>query len=280
MAQETSFKTRVLQLFTMVAFAGAAAALTSNCGGSDGQPTGQGGTSGGGSGGSGGMSGAGGGVNQLVCTGGTLDCTDNGSINPMADGKITDFSPEEWNQPAGKWCNPSGLRGSTFGYPPRTAVDGGSLGGSSSVVTGSYLIDLVVESGGYAGAGLSFDSCVDASAFNAVEFSVALVSGDLTGCIWQLQLQTQEQRPSNLSNPTGGLCDPDAGGCHSYPTASLDVVPTPTRVTVTAPFSSFFNTAVTQDTFTQLVGIQWQANSNGGSCSVVLSIDDIRFITM
>ena len=53
-------------------------------------------------------------------------------------------------------------------------------------------------------------------------------------------------------------------------------------MTITALFAGFSNPAgSTIPTRTQIVGLQWQANSAAGTgtCTVELRIDDIKFIT-
>ena len=53
-------------------------------------------------------------------------------------------------------------------------------------------------------------------------------------------------------------------------------------MTITAPFpGSATQRGSTIPTRTQIVGLQWQANSSAGTgtCTVELRIDDIKFIT-
>ena len=134
---------------------------------------------------------------------------------------------------------------------------------------------------GYAGGGLIFQSCVNAAAFTKVSFSATLTAGSLTGCNWQVQLQTQEQRPSNATNPTGGTCNPDAGtSCYAYPAVMSLAAPTATATTYSEPFTTFSPTSTVTNTRNQLVGIQWQLNSASGTgtCSgVEIRIDNITF---
>jgi hypothetical protein len=148
-------------------------------------------------------------------------------------------------------------------------------------------LTLGVAPGSYAGAGISFESCVDASAFNAFQFSASITSGSLDGCVWQVQLQTQDQRPTTQTSPTGGTCDATATTCYRFPAAINLAVPTATPMTVTLPFADFtLNAEATMAK--QVVGIQWQANSaapldpDGGTqlgCNVEIRIDDIKFVT-
>jgi len=295
--------TRIVRVSMFVAMSGglAALALTANCGGSSGGSTrpGSGGTTGVGGftsagsggttgGGSGGMTGGGtGGVVVNQCpNGGTLDCT-----NPvmLSDGLVTDFSAMQWSTALGKYCDASGLRGSPFGFVGSTLTDGGATpGGMASVDTTArnLKLNLVVAPGSYAGAGISFESCVDASSFNTFQFTASITAGSLDGCVWQVQLQTQEQRPVTQTSPPGGTCNPDAGSCYAFPAAPNLTIPTATPMTITLPFTAFTTNPSMAPMAKQLVGIQWQANSaappDGGTqagCNVEIRIDDIKFIT-
>jgi hypothetical protein len=274
---------------TVIAAALSTAALAMGCGGSGGMRTGAAGTtgSGGGATGNAGSTGTGGTpVTANVCSAsGALDCTSAG-VKMLANGNVTSFGPEEWNNTSGKWCNSSDLRGSHFPYtggttPAVSAVD---------VTTTRFLkLNLTVDPTLYAGGGISFDSCVNATAFNALQFSVKLAtSGSMAGCEWQVQLQTQDQRPTTQGSPTGGTCDPDAGAsCYRFPAAMQLPIPDVTPMTITAPFVNFNNpSGSTIPLATQIVGIQWQVNSgappDGGAqpgCTVELHIDDVKFVT-
>ena len=136
----------------------------------------------------------------------------------------------------------------------------------------------MVTAGQFAGGGLTFDSCVDATAFSAVQFTAAITAGSLNGCTWQVQVQTQDQRPTTDTNPSGGTC---ASNCYRYPATTIAAAPPATPMTITAPFAGFNNPAgSTIPTRTQITGLQWQVNSSGGTgvCTVELRIDDIKLM--
>jgi hypothetical protein len=143
-------------------------------------------------------------------------------------------------------------------------------------------LNLTVAAGGYAGGGLTFDSCVNASGFTSVQFSAAITAGSLTGCSWQVQLQTQDQRPSSATNPSGGTCNPDAGAsCYRFPAVANLAVPTAAASTYTEAFTLFDNpSSSATPTPSQVIGIQWQVNSASsgtGTCTVELRIDNVTF---
>ena len=83
-------------------------------------------------------------------------------------------------------------------------------------------LNFAVTAGQYAGGGLIFDSCVNATTFNAVQFTAAITGGSLTGCAWQVQVQTQDQRASTATNPSGGTC---ASNCYRFPAYAIAAAP-------------------------------------------------------
>jgi hypothetical protein len=200
---------------------------------------------------------------------------------------VTDFSAEQWSTTLGKYCDASGLRGSPFGFPAVTTADGGQMvGGAATVdtVARNLQITVGVPPGAFALGGLSFESCVSATNFNALQFTAAVTGGTLDGCVWQVQLQTQEQRRSTQTNPTGGTCV--ATNCFAFPAAPNLAIPGATPTTVTVPFAAFTTNPAVIPLATQLIGIQWQVNSgappDGGTqagCNAELRIDDIKFVT-
>jgi len=140
-------------------------------------------------------------------------------------------------------------------------------------------LNFTVTAGQYAGGGLIFDSCVNAAGFNAVQFTAAITMGSLTGCILQVQVQTQDERPSTATMPSGGTCNSSTTTCYQYPAFQITPAPPATPMQYSVPFTMFAggtNAAVR----TQVVGLQWQANSMSGTgtCTFELRIDDIKFM--
>ena len=295
--------TTVNKLLRVSALAAMGAGLSfvvffSNCGGSSGtRPTGTGGTTGAAGSGTAGTQGSGGntttGTAGVTGAGGRFTCPSDSVLNcssalTLPDGHVTTFSPEEWSPTDGKYCNAHGLRGSIFSYSGGPTVDGAVISSNAQGVdapNGNFRLTLTAGPGGYAGGGISFDRCINASSFNALRFSAWIASGDLTGCNFKSQLQTFEQRPTTQSPP--GSCDPDAGSCYNFPTSLVTLGMTPQTFTI--KFSDY-TTGVTHANPVpgELVGLQWQiesappADPDGGvqlSCSVELRIDDISFVT-
>ncbi len=195
---------------------------------------------------------------------------------PADDGHVVNFSSREWSGASGKWCNESGMHGAIFSFKGNDPNDSNAI--SVDAKDGSLRLSLSVSSGSYGGGGVAFEAgCLNASAFSGVQFTVAVASGSMTGCSYQLQLQTFEQRPTS-QNPPGG-CDILTTSCYSFPAATGLPAPStditmPTLVSI--PFGSFVGSVMPAPA--QIVGLQWQVNSSTGACTVQLRLDDIAFI--
>jgi hypothetical protein len=261
------------------------------------------------------VTGTGGGAGKFACTASSsLAC--GGSALKLTDGHVLTFSSQEWTPMSGNYCNASGIHGSKFPYSKPAAADsdaaatasatndvdanagnmklvltvgpgdyaGGGLAFDRCIDASAYMkLVLTVGPGDYAGGGLAFDRCIDASAFTALRFTASIASGDLTGCPFVVQLQTFEQRPLTASPPGG--CDPDAGSCYNLPSAAVALTTTPTPFTI--PFTDFTPAGVAPAAG-QIVALQWQLTSGSApddagspqpSCTAEIRIDDIDFVT-
>lgn len=241
--------------------------------------TGTGGASGrGGRGGSTGTGGASGTGGANACPlGGKLDCTTTGSLDITGDGQIVDFSTGQWNPTTAKFCDAHGIDGGLSSY----AGTGSTAAAVVDTTAQNLKLNFTITAGQYAGGRVNFDSCVDARAFNSVQFTASVTAGSLNGCAWQVQLQTQDQRPTTATNPTGGTCNATTTTCERYPSASLTAA-TATATMYTTRFTAFSNPANSAiATPSQITGLQWQVNSNNGTgtCTVELHIDNVKFVT-
>ena len=261
---------------------GAAGAAGRGMGGGSagrGGTTGAGGAAGRGGGGTTGTAGRGGAGGSASCpTGGRLDCTTAGALQLTPDGQVADFTAGQWNATTSRFCDAHGLGGGLSAY----AGTGSTAMAAVDTTAGNLKLNLMVAAGQYAGGRLNFDSCVNASTFNSVQFTASVTMGSLTNCAWQVQIQTQNERPTTATNPRGGTCNATTATCERYPAAALTAA-TMTATTYTTRFTAFDNPAGgTVATPTQITGLQWQVNSgnNGsGTCTVELRIDNIRFVT-
>jgi hypothetical protein len=96
-----------------------------------------------------------------------------------------------------------------------------------------------------------------------------------------VQLQTQDQRDSTATNPSGGTCNATTTTCYRYPAVTGLTAPTATASTYRETFTLFTNpSSSTIATPTQVTGVQWQVNSGSsgaGTCTVELRIDSVIF---
>jgi hypothetical protein len=187
---------------------------------------------------------------------------------------VTDFGTADWSASTMMWCDAHGLGGGLYAY-----MGTGSTSTAAVDTTAHNLkFNFMVTAGQYAGGGISFDSCVNASGFTAVQFTASVTAGSLSGCVLLVQVQTQDERPSTATNPGGGTC---ASSCNMFPAYQLPTAPTATAATYTVMFTQLSNPgSSTIPTRTQIVGLQWQANSGQGTgaCTAELRIDDVKFI--
>jgi hypothetical protein len=232
-------------------------------------------STGGASGAAGGAAGRGGGGaaggGAFVCPlGGALNCSSTGALK-LADGQVTDFSALQWNSTTAQWCDPDGLRGRLFSFSGPS-----SPASTVAVDATAQNLRLDITAKDWAGGGLVFESCVNASTYTSVQFKASLASGSLTGCNWQVQLQTQDQRATTDVDPTGGTC---ASNCYRYPGAFNLAAPSASGTVYTEAFTAFNNPANSAiATASQVVGIQWQVNSTTtNGCTAQLRIDNIKF---
>jgi hypothetical protein len=253
---------------------------TAGRGGSTGT-AGRGGTTGtagaSGRGGRGGSTGTAGATGSCSTTA-RLDCTAAGALDLTPDGAVVDFSANQWNATTSTWCDADGLAGGIYEF----AGTGSTAMAAVDTTARNLKLSLTVSAGQYAGGGVIFHSCVDARMFNSVQFTASVTGGSLNGCALQVQLATQDQYPTTGTNPSGGTCAGAATNCKRYPAVALATAPTATATTFTERFTAFNNPAgSTVPAASQVVGLQWQANSSNGSgtCTVELRIDNAKFVT-
>lgn len=215
----------------------------------------------GGRGGAGGQGGTGGGAPPPT------PCV--GSAPPSA--LITDFSDAVAGNPILFGTAPA-ITGGTFSYAapgltaPVLSLAPGTNGTPALQVAASPGVPTDAGNG-FFGLGLFFDSCVDASAYNAVRFTI---SGTLGGCTIRFAV-TSSENVSPADDPRGACTE-----------ASCFPPSTPIAVagTTVVPFFDFtFPGSPNIVDPTSLIGIQWQMDTPPGvACNANFSIDDITFV--
>ncbi|MES1171979.1 MAG: hypothetical protein ABUL77_01975 [Bacteroidota bacterium] len=230
------------------------------CGGGTGSPRGGTGGTTNGTGGAGtGTGGASTGTGGAGGAGVGFAC--NAMLAPNAN--ITEFTDATAQ---GRWGTaPTTFTGGIFSYSEAgstftAAID---LAAHSFRLMGSVM--------GYAGGGLYFDLCTDASAYSGVRFTIA---GDLGMCALELQVQTNSDKMVE-TNGMKGTC---STGC-SFPSAkNLQTMITGAGPqTITVPFSAFTGGAPVAFSNKEVVGLQWQLTSMT-SCSPNVTIDNVVWV--
>jgi hypothetical protein len=231
-------------------------------------------SSSGGTGGGGGSTGVGGhgGAGQGG-TGQDASAADSGP--PLCTGiaptntSISDFTPDGGT---------SGVSsGGVYTYAatdltaPAVVTSTGSL--VATIATGP----VTTAGNNYAGFGISFNACTDASTYSGVKFNI---SGTLsTGCTIQFSATFSEDAAPSSTAPVGR--DSCTGSC--YPPSKIFALPA-TATDVTVNFADVTGGApLMVIDKARLTGIQWQLNvpattDAGGGCTGSVTIDNVVFV--
>ncbi len=192
--------------------------------------------------------------------------------SPPPSALITDFSDAVAGDPI-LFGTPPQITGGTFSYaapaltPPVLTLATGA-NGTPALAVASNPGQPTDPANGYFGFGLFFDSCVDASAYNAVKFTV---NGTLGDCAIRFAV-TSSENVSPADDPRGTCTE--TTGCYP-PSTQLT-----TTGTIVVPFFGFtFPGSPNVVDPTSLVGIQWQMDTLGVACHASFTIDDISFVT-
>ena len=229
------------------------------CEGHPGAGGGPGGPGHGGAGGSMGLGGAAGAPAPMACIG-----------TPVTSPIITDFSDAVAGSPITFGTAP-GLMGGTFSYagtglvaPALSLVpaSGGKPGQALAVAVNPGVT--TDPTNAYFGFGLYFSSCVDASAYTGVKFTIA---GDLGSC--GISFATTFSDAVSPSDDPRGACT--LASC--YPPS----FPLTTTGTVVVPFDSVSGGSPGTIDPKSIIGVQWQMNTPlGFACAANFTVTDVE----
>lgn len=248
-------------------FAGVVAAVfglaTTACGGDSSDPPES--SSGGSTSGTGGATGSGGndGMSGSGNTG-SFEC----SYTAVPNENITDFAA--WT--GGDWqVDDMSLSGGSFTYNG----DGTTVTATHDAAEENMHIEATVAN--YAGFGLWFGPCTDASAYEGIQFTISGAVGD-SGSL-DFQVQTSRNYPIS-TNDMKGECEGDfSSGCSFNTASAIEVTDTPETVQIPWADLTGGEPIATLDP-TELLGIQWQFNCDSMAeepCAVDVVIDDVSF---
>ncbi len=217
----------------------------------------------GGHAGAGGMTGAGGAPPPpppMACQG-----------TPPASALITDFSDATGSDPITFGTAPN-IMGGTFAYsgtgltPPALSIDtsGSGINGLRVVANPGATAD---GANNFFGFGLFLDSCIDATAYTGVQFTI---TGNLGNC--GINFATNFSETTSPSDDTRGSCTLASCFPGSTPVTSTG--------TVVIPFASASGGSPPVIDPRSIIGIQWQmGQALGAACSADFVISDVTFTT-
>ena len=187
--------------------------------------------------------------------------------------EITNFSSTEWNGITDKFGTGTAI-GGIFSYGG--VKTGSTMALSVDSTNHTLVLSGSVVAGDYAGGGLSFDECVNASAYTGVQFTLGGTTG---GCDLIFNVQTFDEKPPG-TNQVGGC----ASNCYVFPNVKL----TSTSGPITVPFSTLTGGQLIVATALQneVVGLQWQFQSPApvgdggqpGCTGINLTITNVSFV--
>lgn len=213
--------------------------------------------------GAGGMTGAGGGAGggpAMACQG-----------TPPASALISDFSDATGSDPILFGTAPN-LMGGTFAYsgtgltPPALSIDstGSGINGLHVVANPGATAD---GANNFFGFGLFFDSCVDATAYTGVQFTI---TGNLGNCGINFA--------ANFSETTSP--DADTRGTCTLASCFPGSTPVTSTGTIIIPFASAAGGSPPVIDPRSIIGVQWQmGQALGAACTADFVISDVTFTT-
>jgi hypothetical protein len=239
----------------------------SSSGGSSGTGGKGGGTSTGGAPGSGGHGGsAGSGGGGKACGGPAVPADAGVCQLAPCDGLIADFSSADAGIPI-----MGGLTSWSGVVKPTYSVDNGMLNIMEAVSQADHPQ--------YLGTTLYFNNCVDASAYQGVEFTI---SGSVSAACQVIFAANDVAHDDKLTDKAKGQCD--AGSLCYAPNAALPMAVTATPATIKMPWIDGSSVPMVPLDPSHLVGVQWQftvsPTADGGTpqdCTAELHIDDVKF---
>ncbi len=189
---------------------------------------------------------------------------------------ITDFEEASYDAASGAWGDDMSLTGETFEY------DDGQEGtvASHTVESGAMTVANTLNGDGYAGVGLSFGPCVDATDFEGIQITVGGTLAE--GGVFDLQLQTDENYPEGVQDDLGTCVPVDTespwDSCVNNAFRIQGFTPEST-LTYYIPWAEFVGGTPNDLDPRQLRGLQMQfgCDVDKAPCESNVQISDVRF---
>lgn len=191
------------------------------------------------------------------------------SYTAVPNENITDFA--SWSS-GGEWqVDDMSLSGGSFEYTGESST----IAATHDADAENMHIEATVED--YAGFGLWFGPCSDASAFEGIEFTISGTLGS-EGSL-DFQVQTSRNYPIDTANKKGECEGTFSDGCGFNTKSSIVVTDTAEVVQVRWEDLVGGQPLASLDP-SELLGIQWQFNCPSDAeepCEVDVVIDDVKF---
>jgi hypothetical protein len=179
--------------------------------------------------------------------------------------QITDFAGVTGN--ASSWGTDTTLTGGSFTYTGTDSTIELLVANEALGITGSIAADQ------YAGFGLWFGPCTDASQYLGVTFAL---SGDPGETQIVFQLQTSRNYPIDETNQKGECVGSWGSPCASHEAEVVGVTDTPTVYQLRWEDLSG-GAPITDVEPSEILGVQWQLNCGPDGCSPNIVLDDVAF---
>jgi hypothetical protein len=193
--------------------------------------------------------------------------TDGCSKTVPPNANISDFATAT----STTWGDATSLTGTFFTY--QDAATASTMMISVDPTAQNLHVIAHVGAMGYAGFGMAFGPCTNASGFRGISFTVT--GGVPVGSI-ELQLQTHADNNPAVAGGVRGKCDPTAATCRS-PRVGAMITMDPQTVDPTWDLFLGGSPTLTVDT-DELWAIQFQFNGKPLAYDVDITIDDVKFL--
>jgi hypothetical protein len=190
-------------------------------------------------------------------------------------GLIADFSPADGGGPdAGGSTGAIEIGGNVYVYGGPATPQSAFRGGSFEIVENASSTSATQ----YAGVGITFSNCIDASAFSGVSFSIG---GSISGCAMYFTATISEDtyNDGTTDSDPRGVCTLGPSDCYS-PKADLTGL-TSASQTIRIAWPAFVYGMPDQTIDpAKITGVEWSfeiAAGPSGTCAADVTVDDVSF---
>jgi hypothetical protein len=190
-------------------------------------------------------------------------------------GLIASFSAPDGGVPdAGDSIGATGIGGTVYAYGGPATPQYAFRGGSFEIVENAPSTSATQ----YAGVGIAFVDCIDASGFSGVSFSIA---GSISGCAMHFTATLSEDtyNDGTADSDPLGVCTLGPSDCYSPKADLTGLTSAPQTIRFAWPAFAYGMPDQTVDP-AKLTGVEWSfeiAAGPSGTCAADVTIDDVSF---